>query len=233
MNKNKPSHSFILNSFFFVKLHTSLNNRDYNYEKLSIFWEKKNINLFLYHSLLIPINLNNLHWALVSVNIHERKMDYFDSLGNENDGLKVMNALAIVFSEFLKRNKHKEEEALFFDDEEFGKLATRSIINKTEPRFESNFSYLEQTETMGKVSNINFSVDSDSESENDLTMISSFWNFRFPKVPHQNNGRDCGIFMLKFMDSLVSNEKITFTQEEMKYYRHQIALDLILTPQTK
>ncbi len=219
-----------------------MSNYDYTYEKISKFWEKKKVNLFNYSNILIPINLNNLHWALVSVNIHERKMDYFDSLRNETDGLRVMNELALVFSEFLKRNKHKEEEALFFNDDNIAKLPTTSILSQEEPNkflttsFLSNISNISNIECLqnnqisgvGKFSNFNFSSDnSDSDSENDITMISSFWNFRFPKVCYQNNGSDCGVFMIKFMECISSNEKITFTQEEIQYYRHQIAMDLI------
>lgn len=201
---------------------------------MSKFWEKKNINLLNSRMLLVPINLHNLHWALVAVSIHERKMDYYDSLRNESEGFRVMNELSTIFSEYLKRNKHKEEEAIFFNDENCkrpGSTTQTDEENKLSYSFLSNISYIEDAHKQSMLPsklNVKSNFSSDvSDSENDLQMISSFWNFRIPHVLCQNNGSDCGVYMLKFIQCLCRKERIDFTQEDINYDRYNFAIQLL------
>jgi len=46
------------------------------------------------------------------------------------------------------------------------------------------------------------------------------------KLPQQNNGSDCGVFMLKFMDYASENRPFDFTFRDMPYFRRRIALEI-------
>lgn len=55
------------------------------------------------------------------------------------------------------------------------------------------------------------------------------WKIEFEVCcPQQNNGIDCGVFVVEFMDLLSDNLQVnTVTQENMAYYRAQIGCDLL------
>eukprot|EP00268_Persea_americana_P018694 TRINITY_DN1943_c0_g1_i7.p1 TRINITY_DN1943_c0_g1~~TRINITY_DN1943_c0_g1_i7.p1 ORF type:complete len:396 (+),score=68.49 TRINITY_DN1943_c0_g1_i7:1242-2429(+) len=46
--------------------------------------------------------------------------------------------------------------------------------------------------------------------------------------PQQDNGYDCGVFVMKFMDCLSSGDTFDFQPDEIRYYRKQIAAHLLL-----
>lgn len=82
-----------INSDFIRKLY---NNGNYNYDcvKYAIYFvlsqfalsfyrwynRSKRESIFAYHSIFIPINIDNSHWALLFINIQERQIFYLDSL---------------------------------------------------------------------------------------------------------------------------------------------------------
>jgi sentrin-specific protease 1 len=54
------------------------------------------------------------------------------------------------------------------------------------------------------------------------------WVDYTPKdIPLQRNGFDCGVFMCKFADYTSRNQTFTFAQQDMKYFRQLIALELL------
>jgi sentrin-specific protease 1 len=90
------------------------------FEKLFKSWEKKKLNLLKFDNILMPININNIHWSLVSIDLHNKAMTYYDSL-RFNSGDDYMETLTYIFDEYLKR---------FNKDEEANKLsATMSTYN--------------------------------------------------------------------------------------------------------
>ena len=46
-------------------------------------------------------------------------------------------------------------------------------------------------------------------------------------IPQQTNGSDCGMFMLKYADYLSRNESITFTQDDMAYFRRRMVYEIV------
>lgn len=46
-------------------------------------------------------------------------------------------------------------------------------------------------------------------------------------IPHQNNGSDCGMFTCKFADYLSENLDLTFSCQDMPYFRKRMVLDLL------
>jgi sentrin-specific protease 1 len=48
-----------------------------------------------------------------------------------------------------------------------------------------------------------------------------------PEVPQQNNGFDCGIFLLVFAKYCLEEKEFDFGQIHMKYFRRQFAFELL------
>ena len=46
-------------------------------------------------------------------------------------------------------------------------------------------------------------------------------------IPRQMNGSDCGMFTLKYAEYLSRNASITFTQEDMPYFRRRIVYEIV------
>ncbi len=46
-------------------------------------------------------------------------------------------------------------------------------------------------------------------------------------IPKQMNGSDCGMFTLKYSEYLSRNASITFTQEDMPYYRRRMVYEIV------
>ena len=70
----KPCHFF--NSFFFTKL---LENGSYNYRQVKR-WTKR-FDLFSRSKVFAPVNVGNMHWCMVMVDVARREVRYFDSMG--------------------------------------------------------------------------------------------------------------------------------------------------------
>ncbi|XP_014609451.1 PREDICTED: sentrin-specific protease 1-like [Polistes canadensis] len=46
-------------------------------------------------------------------------------------------------------------------------------------------------------------------------------------IPQQMNGSDCGVFSCMFAEYICANRKITFTQEDMPYFRNKMAYEIL------
>jgi len=56
----------------------------------------------------------------------------------------------------------------------------------------------------------------------------SDWTFYQPKdIPLQENGYDCGVFMCKYADYISKNSSFTFEQEDIRYFRKRMILDIV------
>lgn len=162
-----------------------------------------------------------------------------------------MNSLAELFTEFISRNKTKEEDYNFFGSENKTKQITTTIItddeiiNKMSTSFTSNLNNLneiniEDTQVANQTKSgikINSeisknlhnsqSMSSDSDSECDLYMIASFWKYKIALTPKQKNGDDCGVFLCKFIDYISRDAPINFSQEDIIYFRYMIGVELM------
>lgn len=50
---------------------------------------------------------------------------------------------------------------------------------------------------------------------------------RYPPVPQQGNGHDCGMFTLSFADAASRQAKFTLTQRDMPNLRLRVAADIM------
>jgi Ulp1 family protease len=194
---------------------------------MSKYWTKKDPskNLFEYDHVMIPINLNNNHWSLVTVDLINKKFLYYDSLENNISGYRVMNDLTTLFTEYVSRVKENKEEecGLGCGKKKFSDKYEEEATNKLSTTI--NSSTCINNNCLFK-SNAN-SDDCQSESESDIDMMASFWKFKIASVPKQTNGYDCGVFMCKIMDYLARDELINFTQDDIKYFRYLMGREIM------
>lgn len=80
INKRSATNSslpkvYCVNTFFLNKLAPK---GDYCYENVKRWL--KNIDLFSYDLIMVPVNVNNNHWCLAVINLKQEKLEYYDSL---------------------------------------------------------------------------------------------------------------------------------------------------------
>jgi sentrin-specific protease 1 len=57
--------------------------------------------------------------------------------------------------------------------------------------------------------------------------LSGWLDYTPTDIPHQKNGYDCGVFMCKFADYAAKNQKFSFSQNNMEFFRKLMALEII------
>jgi len=74
-----PSVNFFI-TYFILML--SDNGRGYNYKKV-LKWTK-DIDIFALDYVIIPIHMNENHWCLAVINMKDKRIEYYDSMGGKN-----------------------------------------------------------------------------------------------------------------------------------------------------
>ncbi len=74
------------------------NGSHYNYDKVKL-WGKEQIPLKSYRHLLIPVNVNGNHWALLAVQLSKKRVRYFDSMRFNRDKAMSMMEMAKQYIE--------------------------------------------------------------------------------------------------------------------------------------
>ncbi|GFR74319.1 sentrin-specific protease [Elysia marginata] len=126
-------------------------------------WTKK-VDIFSVHFILIPVHLG-MHWCLCVVDMHKKRITYYDSMGAENN-----QCLQAVLN--------------YINDE--------SVAKKQTPIKKSDWTLI-------------------NEEDN----------------PQQLNGSDCGMFMCKYAEYITRQRDLTFTQENMPYFRKRMVYEII------
>jgi len=70
--------SFIFNTYFFSRLHERVGR--YDYAEVRRWGLKNELDIASVNRILTPVNVNNLHWVLVMVDVEHRSLLFFDSL---------------------------------------------------------------------------------------------------------------------------------------------------------
>jgi sentrin-specific protease 1 len=78
-NKDYPRCHFF-NSFFYLMLLD--HGRGYNYSKVRT-WTK-NIDIYSLELVILPVHMNNNHWCLACMNMRDKRIEYYDSMGAKN-----------------------------------------------------------------------------------------------------------------------------------------------------
>ncbi|KAK9172665.1 ULP1 like chllamydin domain containing protease [Cryptosporidium meleagridis] len=104
---------WLWNSFFYTKLTGDQSNDEtgYCYKNVSRWTQRKKIDLFNYDIVLLPINVNNVHWTLGVVNFKLGYIQYIDSLGGKFQDYLGCTKMSAVF--FQNMNRYIQDE--YFD----------------------------------------------------------------------------------------------------------------------
>ncbi|EEA04833.1 Ulp1 protease family, C-terminal catalytic domain-containing protein [Cryptosporidium muris RN66] len=101
-NTNKPK-VWIWNTFFFSKLMNDGNSNGYCYKNVSRWTQRREIDLFDYDIIILPINVNKVHWTLGLVNLKDHYIQYFDSLGGSDQANSCYKKISINFCENISK----------------------------------------------------------------------------------------------------------------------------------
>ena len=64
-------------------------------------WTRK-VDIFKFDLVLVPINLDNMHWCIAVVDKRDSSITYYDSLGNDNN--EFMNAMEkFIHADYIYR----------------------------------------------------------------------------------------------------------------------------------
>lgn len=75
--RTKLPKTFAFNTFFYSLLCSR------GYAGVKRWTKKRRVNLFECERILVPINKGGYHWILAMVNVTERRIEYYDSMGRE------------------------------------------------------------------------------------------------------------------------------------------------------
>lgn len=128
-------------------------------------WARK-LDFFSYDLLIVPI-IHASHWRLVVVKIREKRIEYYDSMGNPFPA--CVNAIV----KFLQAESREKGAKVELD------LSQWSIVH------------------------------------------------RVPGIPLQNNGYDCGVFACKYAEYIARRAPITFTQNDIPFFRRCMMYEII------
>ncbi|NXF69759.1 SENP2 protease, partial [Ciccaba nigrolineata] len=70
----------------------------------------------------------------------------------------------------------------------------------------------------------------ESQEKRNLQLTFSEWTLRSMEpheIPQQENGSDCGVFMCKYADYISRDKPLTFTQNDMAYFRKKMVWEII------
>ncbi len=108
MQNEFPKKSLFLNTYFYVSLTNSCENR-YNFKNVSnwtMFIPKDNI--FQLKQMFIPCHLNNNHWVCVIVDFEQKIIDYYDSIGDVTH-TKVTNCITQYLKDVWNEIYHNDK----------------------------------------------------------------------------------------------------------------------------
>ena len=99
--------TFAFNTFFYSLLSTR------GYSAVRRWTKKAKINLFEIDRVLIPINKGGFHWILSVINVADKRIEYYDSMGREgvsNENRTVLeNVRNFMVEEAKAQNRSSEE----------------------------------------------------------------------------------------------------------------------------
>jgi sentrin-specific protease 1 len=121
--------------------------------------------LFSQKWVFIPINPGQNHWTLVAINMEEKTIVYYDSMGDRDQ------ALLHTVLDYLKQ-EHRDKKKCELDSDRW---------------------------TLSHADNI----------------------------PKQENGYDCGLFLLKYAQCLARGQPLDFSQDNMDFFRQRLIWEII------
>jgi Ulp1 family protease len=137
-----------------------------------------------------------------------------------NSEIKSINGTTTAKNSSIQITNHTTP-----NSKEFPKLEKDRDIDNLDKSFKSEESDDDESYL---ISDYNYSHNENSYIIfDDKYLYSNKWTFKFANTPKQENFNDGGIFICKFMDYISRNEPITFSSEDIYYFRVMISIELI------
>lgn len=155
---------------------------------------------FKYEKILLPVYIrDDVHWALIEVDMANRQILWFDSLGGSH-----YNAYTNTLKNFLL----DEEERI--NEEE-----------RIKPNNQSSSNHAIETSNILSATALT--------ANNDPCKTTHAWHIARPtRVPRQSNGHDCGVFAIAYALCEMDNRELGFTEMNLIEFRKKIAHSLLM-----
>jgi len=154
-------------------------------------------NVFALDKLIIPVNINKVHWTLCVAHVQERRIQYYDSQGDT--GEQFCNGL----QRFLAHEAKKWT----------GKVIKSPVFIKLVGCFWFSF---------GSVVCDVPQVDRALLDVANWTVVGTA-----SETPRQLNSLDCGVFSCYFANFLSVGEPLNFTQDDIPLFRRRMTIDTL------
>ncbi len=154
--------------------------------------------------ILIPINLNNSHWAMATYVVAAKTLNFYDSMLHNPSGMRILGKLKPVF-EYLHETSKK------------GKT-----IEKTPsppPTSTAKMASVKDTVfglTAYLQSKLNIKEDMPVQSTTEIKLV-------IPSgQPQQTDGSSCGVFVCKWAQKLATKSDTKFSQSDIAQHRRHM-----------
>jgi Ulp1 family protease len=245
--KYKSQNYYIFNSFFYEYLDATFDKEEY-YTKLIRGFSKTKTNLKVYKRILIPIfSRKRKEWSLISVDLKNRHLLVYNS-HKPDDQLTYLIEEANIINNILSFFNYYLDNKIFdvTKEEKFSSKINLEHKKTNNTRFTSDLStqYI-STKTITSSNNTveDFNLDSDNSFDSEMNEIweklninddeksqdniNNAWHYSKASNPLQKNENDGGVYMCKFIDYLSRDEPITFTHEDIEYFRILMSIELL------
>jgi len=81
---------------------------EYQYARVKRWTKRRKLDVFSFDQILVPVNIANIHWALAVLDLTEKKLIYYDSLGQTSETV-LENLAKWLTDESLSQHKHEQE----------------------------------------------------------------------------------------------------------------------------
>lgn len=219
-------------------------DKEENYSKLIKGLIKSKKNLKTFKRILMPVfSRKRKEWLLVSVDLKNKHILLYNSHMPEDqltyliEEANIINNISSFFNYYLDNKIYD----LTKEENFFSKVKVEPKKNNNMHKsFTSDLStqYI-STKTITSSSNTveDFNSESDNSFDSEMNEIweklnlqeddNSIWHFSKASNPIQKNENDGGVFMCKFIDYLSRDEPITFTNEDIEYFRITMSIELL------
>ncbi|XP_024883785.1 sentrin-specific protease 1-like [Temnothorax curvispinosus] len=192
-----------MNTFFYPKLlsggHSSLKR-----------WTRK-VDIFAQDLVVVPVHLD-VHWCIAIIDFCDKTIVYYDKASEflvERRGIRtVLSRDCSRTSLWVSRGAglHPTENGILREG-----LTAGVLSNAVEQQIAVQVGTDEYVNGVRSL-----------DKKKQLYDMSDWEFYSAKNIPQHTNGSDCGVFSCMFAEYICANREITFTQDDMPYFRDKI-----------
>lgn len=204
---NRPKCRFF-NTFFLYKLRETRGGTTgptYDYSQVRSWTVAKSDSygpIWNMDRVFFPVHVNNNHWALVVVNITEKKLCWYDSNGSKRTDF-MTDLRSWLWDESVDKNAPVDKDLRYW----------ARIAKKEEAARIEAFVAAKEGKTVKK----------GEVKAPPASAAMRAWPLTFPSSPQQTNGYDCGVFAIMNADYLSDKLVPDYSQSNINMFRVMIA----------